>query len=97
MRKDYEQKRFDPKNQRNKKALTMSRDIKANNQEKTVNRSVIPRSHYQKQTQEQFTSPPVRNLPASGPQKERSVRNAPASGPQKERDEGRASPTLCLA
>ncbi|EDL36553.1 mCG5765, isoform CRA_b, partial [Mus musculus] len=58
MRKDYEQKRFDPKNQRNKKALTMSRDIKANNQEKTVNRSVIPRSHYQKQTQEQFTSPP---------------------------------------
>ncbi|XP_029396861.1 protein TALPID3 isoform X2 [Mus pahari] len=71
MRKDYEQKRFDPKNQRNKKALTMSRDIRANNQDKLVNRSVIPRSHYQKQTQEQFTSPPVRSLPASGPQKER--------------------------
>ncbi|XP_028645119.1 protein TALPID3 isoform X1 [Grammomys surdaster] len=70
-RKDYEQKRFDPKNQRNKKALTMSRDIKANNQDKTVNRSVIPRSHYQKQMQEQFTSPPVRSVPASGPQKER--------------------------
>ncbi|XP_031213448.1 protein TALPID3 isoform X2 [Mastomys coucha] len=71
MRKDYEQKRFDPKNQRNKKAPTMSRDIKANNQDKTMNRSVIPRSHYQKQTQEQFTSPPVRSMPASGLQKER--------------------------
>ncbi|XP_052041652.1 protein TALPID3 isoform X2 [Apodemus sylvaticus] len=71
-RKDYEQKRFDPKNQRIKKALTMSRDIKASNQDKTVNRSVIPRSHYQKQTQEQFTSPPVKSASASGLQKERS-------------------------
>lgn len=69
-RKDYE-KRFDPKNQRNKKSLTMSRDIKANNQDKTANRSIIPRSHYQKQTQEQFTSPPVRSVPASAPQREK--------------------------
>ncbi|KAH0517156.1 Protein TALPID3 [Microtus ochrogaster] len=34
MRKDYEQKRFDPKNQRNKQALNMSRDIKANTRDK---------------------------------------------------------------
>ncbi|XP_038193631.1 protein TALPID3 isoform X2 [Arvicola amphibius] len=33
-RKDYEQKRFDPKNQRNKQALNMSRDIKANTRDK---------------------------------------------------------------
>ncbi|XP_032763797.1 protein TALPID3 isoform X2 [Rattus rattus] len=69
-RKDYE-KRFDPKNQRNKKSLTMGRDIKANNQDKTANRSITPRSHYQKQMQEQFTSPPVRSMPSSGPQREK--------------------------
>ncbi|XP_051003183.1 protein TALPID3 [Acomys russatus] len=70
-RKDYEQKRFDPKNQRNKKALAVSRDVKANTQDKSVNRFVVPRRHCQKQVQEQFRSPPVRSMPASGPQRER--------------------------
>lgn len=70
-RKDYEQKRFDSKNQRNKQALIMSRDFKANTQDKRVNKSVIPRRHCQKQRQEQFRSAPGRSMPASGSQRER--------------------------
>nr|XP_045011514.1 protein TALPID3 [Jaculus jaculus] len=70
-RKDYEQKRFDPRNQRTKRAQNMSRDIKANIQDKTVNTSVIPRNLSQKQIQECFRSPPGRSMPASGLQKER--------------------------
>lgn len=71
MRKDYEQKRFDPKNQRNKQALTMSRDIKANTRDKPVSKSAIPRRHCQKQIQEQFRGAPGRSRPASGSQRER--------------------------
>ncbi|XP_021498319.1 protein TALPID3 isoform X4 [Meriones unguiculatus] len=71
MRKDYEQKRTDPKNQRNMKSLTTSRNTKVNTQDKMVNRSVIPRRYCQKQVQEQFRSPPVKSMSASGLQKER--------------------------
>ncbi|CAH6840635.1 2700049A03Rik [Phodopus roborovskii] len=70
-RKDNEQKRFDSKNQRNKRALIMSRDFKANTQDKTVNKSVIPRRHCQRQIQEPFRSAPGRSMPASGSQRER--------------------------
>uniref|UniRef100_A0A8D2AMJ9 KIAA0586 n=1 Tax=Sciurus vulgaris TaxID=55149 RepID=A0A8D2AMJ9_SCIVU len=70
-RKDHEKRRSDLKNQRTKKAQNMSKDIKANTQDKTVNRSIIPRQHSQKQTEERFRSPPVRSTPASGVQKER--------------------------
>ncbi|XP_057638968.1 protein TALPID3 isoform X2 [Chionomys nivalis] len=71
MRKDYEQKRFDPKNQRNKQALNMSRDIKTNTRDKPVSRSAIPRRHCQKQIQEQFRDASGRSRPASGSQRER--------------------------
>ncbi|XP_037066498.1 protein TALPID3 isoform X5 [Peromyscus leucopus] len=70
-RKDYEQKLFDPKNQRNKQALTMSRDIKVNTQDRAANRSVIPRRPGQKPVQEQSRGVPVKSLPTSGSQKER--------------------------
>uniref|UniRef100_A0A8C8TDY5 RIKEN cDNA 2700049A03 gene n=1 Tax=Peromyscus maniculatus bairdii TaxID=230844 RepID=A0A8C8TDY5_PERMB len=70
-RKDYEQKRFDPKNQWNKQALTMSRDIKVNTQDRAANRSVIPRRHGQKPVQEQSRGVPVKSFPTSGSQKER--------------------------
>lgn len=70
-RKDYEQKRFDPKNQWNKQALTMSRDIKVNTQDRAANRSVIPRRHGQKPVQEQSSGVPVKSFPTSGSQKER--------------------------
>nr|XP_048271427.1 protein TALPID3 isoform X2 [Myodes glareolus] len=68
-RKDYEQKRFDPKSQRNKQAL--SRDTKANIRDKPARKSAIPRRHCQKQMQEQFRSAPGRSCPASGSQRER--------------------------
>ncbi|XP_015451547.1 protein TALPID3 isoform X6 [Pteropus alecto] len=70
-RKDYEQKKFDQKNQRIKKTHSMNKDIKSNKQDKTINNSVIPRKHSQKQKEEYFRNPPVRNMPASSLQKER--------------------------
>ncbi|XP_041615794.1 protein TALPID3 isoform X1 [Vulpes lagopus] len=79
-RKDYEQKRFDQKNQRTKKAQNMSKDIRTQNmskyiktniQDKTVNSSVIQRKHPQKQKEEHFRNPPMRSMPASNLQKER--------------------------
>ncbi|KAB0398365.1 hypothetical protein E2I00_019119, partial [Balaenoptera physalus] len=70
-RKDYEQKRFDQKNQRTKRVQNMSKDIKTNTQDKTVNSSVIPRKHSQKQKEEQIRNPPTRSMPASSLQKER--------------------------
>uniref|UniRef100_A0A452UQH2 KIAA0586 ortholog n=1 Tax=Ursus maritimus TaxID=29073 RepID=A0A452UQH2_URSMA len=70
-RKDYEQKRFDQKNQRTKKAQNMSKDIKTNMQDKTVNNSVIQRKHSQKQKEEHFRNPPMRSMPTSNLQKER--------------------------
>ncbi|XP_007466108.1 PREDICTED: protein TALPID3 isoform X2 [Lipotes vexillifer] len=70
-RKDYEQKRFDQKNQRTKRVQNMSKDIKTNTQDKTVNNSVIPRKHSQKQKEEQIRNPPTRSMPASSLQKER--------------------------
>ncbi|KAM9093448.1 protein TALPID3 isoform 1-T2 [Megaptera novaeangliae] len=69
-RKDYE-KRFDQKNQRTKRVQNMSKDIKTNTQDKTVNSSVIPRKHSQKQKEEQIRNPPTRSMPASSLQKER--------------------------
>ncbi|XP_057586361.1 protein TALPID3 isoform X2 [Hippopotamus amphibius kiboko] len=70
-RKDYEQKRFDQKNQRTKRAQNMSKDIKTNTQEKTVNNSVIARKHSQKQKEEHLRNPTTRSMPASSLQKER--------------------------
>ncbi|XP_023582010.1 protein TALPID3 isoform X3 [Trichechus manatus latirostris] len=70
-RKDYEQKRFNPKNQRTKKAQNMSKDIKTNMQDKTVNNAIIPSKTSQKQIEEHFRNPPMRNMPASSLQKER--------------------------
>ncbi|XP_065728005.1 protein TALPID3 isoform X3 [Phocoena phocoena] len=70
-RKDYEQKRFDQKNQRTKRVQNMSKDIKTNTQDKTVNNSVIPRKHSQKQKEEQIRNPPTRSMPASSLQKEK--------------------------
>nr|KAF6485075.1 hypothetical protein HJG63_007205 [Rousettus aegyptiacus] len=70
-RKDYEQKKFDQKNQRIKKTHNMGKDIKSNKQDKTINNSVIPRKHSQKQKEEHFRNPPMRNMPASSLQKER--------------------------
>ena len=49
----------------------MSKDIKTNTQDKTVNSSVIPRKHSQKQKEEQIRNPPTRSMPASSLQKER--------------------------
>ncbi|XP_077624839.1 protein TALPID3 isoform X2 [Crocuta crocuta] len=70
-RKDYEQKRFDQKNQRTKKTQNMSKDIKTNIQDKTAKNSVIQRTHSQKQKEEHFRNPLIRNIPASNLQKER--------------------------
>lgn len=64
-KKDYEQKKFEPKNQRTKKFQNLNRDIKT--QDKAMNKPVIPR----KQIQEYFKNPLTRNLPASSFQKER--------------------------
>lgn len=69
--KKDEQKRFDQKNQRTKKAQNMSKDTKCNKQDKTVNNSVIPRKHGQNQKEEHFKNPPMRSMPASSLQKER--------------------------
>uniref|UniRef100_A0A671E3F3 KIAA0586 n=1 Tax=Rhinolophus ferrumequinum TaxID=59479 RepID=A0A671E3F3_RHIFE len=69
-RNDYAQKRFDQKNQRTKKTYNLSKDIKTNKQDKTVNNSVIPKKHSQKQKEEYFRNPPVRSMPASSLQKE---------------------------
>ncbi|XP_036113089.1 protein TALPID3 isoform X2 [Molossus molossus] len=70
-KKDYEQKIFDQKNQWTKKAQNVSKDIKTNKQSKTINNSVIPRKHCQKQKEEHFRNPPMRSTPASSLQKER--------------------------
>uniref|UniRef100_A0A8I5T1Q6 KIAA0586 n=1 Tax=Pongo abelii TaxID=9601 RepID=A0A8I5T1Q6_PONAB len=70
-RTDYEQKRFDQKNQRTKKGQNMTKDIRTNTQDKTVNKSVIPRKHSQKQIEEHFRNLPMRGMPASSLQKER--------------------------
>lgn len=70
-KKDNEQKRFDQKNQRTKKAPNMIKDFKTNKQDKTVNNYVIPRKHCQKQKEEHFRNPPMRTMPASSLQKER--------------------------
>ncbi|XP_046935525.1 protein TALPID3 isoform X1 [Lynx rufus] len=70
-RKDYEQKRFDQKNQRTKKVQNMSKDGKTNIQDKTANNSIIQRKHSQKQKEEHFRNPLMRNIPASNLQKER--------------------------
>ncbi|XP_008054878.1 protein TALPID3 [Carlito syrichta] len=70
-RKDYEQKKFDQKYQRTKKAQNLGKDIKTNTQDKTINKSVIPRKHPQKQIEEHFRNPPMRSMPASSLQKER--------------------------
>lgn len=68
--KKDEEKRLDQKNQRTKKAQNMSKDIKTNKQGKTVNNSVIPRKHCQKEKEEHFKTPPTRRMPASSLQKE---------------------------
>uniref|UniRef100_A0A8I5NT87 KIAA0586 n=1 Tax=Papio anubis TaxID=9555 RepID=A0A8I5NT87_PAPAN len=70
-RTDYEQKRFDQKNQRTKKGQNMTKDIRTNTQDKTVNKSVIPRKHSQKQIEEHFRNLPTRGMPTSSLQKER--------------------------
>ncbi|XP_033622804.1 protein TALPID3 isoform X2 [Fukomys damarensis] len=70
IRKDYEQRRFDQKNQRTKKAQNISKDIKANMQDKTVNKSIIPRKP-QKQVEDYLRSLHVRGMAASSIQKER--------------------------
>ncbi|XP_045057598.2 protein TALPID3 isoform X3 [Desmodus rotundus] len=70
-KKDNEQKRFDQKNQRTKKAPNMTKDFKTNKQDKTVNNYVISRKHCQKQKEEHFRNPPMRTMPASSLQKER--------------------------
>ncbi|KAG5206754.1 hypothetical protein JEQ12_018327 [Ovis aries] len=70
-RKDYEQKRFDQKNERNKRAYNMNKYIKTNTQDKTVNSSVIPRKHSQKQKEDRLRNPPIRSMPASSLQRER--------------------------
>lgn len=49
----------------------MSKDIKTNKQDKTVNNSVILKKHSQKQKEEHYRNPPVRSMPASRLQKER--------------------------
>ncbi|XP_058149341.1 protein TALPID3 isoform X3 [Dasypus novemcinctus] len=69
-RKD-EQKRFDQRNQRIKKAQNMSKDIKTSIQDKTSENFIIPRRHSQKQIEEHFRNPPVRNMATSSLQKER--------------------------
>ncbi|XP_076978615.1 protein TALPID3 isoform X4 [Tamandua tetradactyla] len=69
-RKD-EKKRFDEKNQRTKKTQNMSKDIKNNTQDKTINNSLIPRKHSQKQIEEHFRNPPRKNVIASSLQRER--------------------------
>ncbi|XP_055292609.1 protein TALPID3 isoform X3 [Moschus berezovskii] len=70
-RKDYEQKRFDQKNERNKRAHNMNKYIKTNTQDKTVNNAVIPRKHSQKQKEDHLQNPPIRSMPASSLQKQR--------------------------
>lgn len=70
-RKDYEQKLFDQKNQRTKKVQNMSKDSRTHTQEKNVKNSVVPRRHFQRQTEEHFRHPSIRNMPASSLQKGR--------------------------
>ncbi|XP_036910302.1 protein TALPID3 [Sturnira hondurensis] len=70
-KKDNEQKKFDQKNQRTKKAPYMIKEFKTNKQDKTVNNYVIPRKHCQKQKEEHFRNPPMRTMTASSLQKER--------------------------
>ncbi|XP_042638366.1 protein TALPID3 [Orycteropus afer afer] len=70
-RKDYEQKRFDQKNQRTKKAQNMNQNTKTSIQDKTMKNAIIPGKHCQKQAEEYFRNPPMKNMPASSLQKER--------------------------
>ncbi|XP_066130342.1 protein TALPID3 isoform X1 [Saccopteryx bilineata] len=69
-KKDYEQKRFDQKTQRTNKGFNMNKDIKTNKQGKTLNNSVIPKTHCPKPKEEHVRNPPVRSIPASSSQKE---------------------------
>ncbi|XP_045143565.1 protein TALPID3 [Echinops telfairi] len=70
-RKDYEQKRFDQKNQRTKKVQNMNKYIKTHKQDKTVNKAIIPGKHCPKEAEEHFRNLPARNMPVSSLQKER--------------------------
>uniref|UniRef100_A0A8D0SR46 KIAA0586 n=1 Tax=Sus scrofa TaxID=9823 RepID=A0A8D0SR46_PIG len=70
-RKDYQQKKFDQKNQRTKRTQNMSKDIKTNTQGKTVNNSLFPRRHSQRPKEECFRNPPTRSMAASSLPKER--------------------------
>ncbi|XP_063097087.1 protein TALPID3 isoform X2 [Cavia porcellus] len=83
-RKDFEQRRFAQKNQRTQKAQIMSKDIKANTQDKTVNKSVILKKP-QKQVEDYFRSPPARSMAVSSLQKERKA--GPLKSPTMIRDE----------
>lgn len=49
----------------------MSKDTKTNMQDKMAKNSVIQRTHSQKQKEEYFRNPLIRNIPASNLQKER--------------------------
>uniref|UniRef100_A0A8C3W1F3 KIAA0586 n=1 Tax=Catagonus wagneri TaxID=51154 RepID=A0A8C3W1F3_9CETA len=66
-RKDYQQKKFDQKNQKTKRTQNMSKDIK----DKTVNNPLFTRRHSQKPKEECFRNPPTRSLPAPSLPKER--------------------------
>ncbi|XP_053458323.1 protein TALPID3 isoform X2 [Nycticebus coucang] len=70
-RKDYEQKRFDQKTQRTKKTQNLSKDLKTNVPDKTVNKYIFPKKYPQKQIEEHFRNPPVKSVPPSNLQKER--------------------------
>ncbi|KAM8781002.1 protein TALPID3 isoform 2-T4 [Rhynchonycteris naso] len=69
-KKDYEQKRFDQKTQRTNKVYNMNKDIKTTKQGKTLNNSVIPKTHCPKPKEEHFRNPPMRSIPALSLQKE---------------------------
>ncbi|KAM6171595.1 protein TALPID3 [Erethizon dorsatum] len=84
-RKDYAQRRFDQKSQRTKKAQNMSKDIKANTHDKTVNKSVILRKPSQNQIEDYLKSPPMRSMATSSFQKER--KEGPLKSPTVIQDE----------
>ncbi|KAM6202135.1 protein TALPID3 [Rhynchocyon petersi] len=70
-RKDCEQKRFDQRFQRTKKAQNISKDIKTNMQDKSVNNAIVPRKHGQKQMEEHFRNPSMTDASASSLQKDK--------------------------
>lgn len=53
------------------KTQNRSKYIKTNTQDRTVNKSVIPRKPVEKHAEGHFRSPPMKNMPASSLQKER--------------------------